>query len=179
MKNNQGSKNIKVKSWLQFILTVAVVIIIASLSSLVRIRLDLTEDRRYTLSDPTVKILNDLRNDIYIQVYLDGEMPIPLKRLRRSVQEMLDEFRIASGRRVDYEFINPAAVKDVKQREAQFQILSDKGLSPVYAQAPDDEGGLSTKMIFPGMIINYNGIEIPVNFLKNNQAISYEQNILH
>jgi gliding-associated putative ABC transporter substrate-binding component GldG len=34
-------------------------------------------------------------------------------------------------------------------------------------------------MIFPGMIINYNGIEIPVNFLKNNQAISYEQNIIH
>ena len=35
------------------------------------------------------------------------------------------------------------------------------------------------KMIFPGMIVNYNGIEVPVNFLKNNQSVSYEQNILH
>ena len=34
------------------------------------------------------------------------------------------------------------------------------------------------KSIFPGMIINYNNIEVPVNFLKNNQSVSYEQNIL-
>ena len=34
-------------------------------------------------------------------------------------------------------------------------------------------------MIFPGMIVNYNGIEVPLNFLKNNQSVSSEQNILH
>jgi len=58
-------------------------------------------------------------------------------------------------------------------------VLYDKGLNPVNIQALDKEGGTSTKMIFPGMIVNYNGIEIPVNFLKNNQSISPEQNLLH
>ncbi|MCJ7449755.1 MAG: gliding motility-associated ABC transporter substrate-binding protein GldG [Bacteroidales bacterium] len=179
MLSNPGSKNIKIKSWLQFIVTVAAIIIIASVSSLLRIRLDLTEDKRYTLSEPTLKVLGGLKNDIYIQVYLDGEIPIPLKRLKRSVREMLDEFRIASGQRIDYEFINPAGDKDAQQREAQYQVLNDKGLNPVRIQASDEEGGSSTKLIFPGMIVNYNGIEIPVNFLKNNQSISPEQNILH
>jgi ABC-2 type transport system permease protein len=179
MLSNPDSKNIKIKSWFQFIVTVAAIVIIASVSSLIRIRLDLTEDKRYTLSKPTLEVLGGLKNDIYIQVYLDGDIPIALKRLKRSVREMLDEFRIASDQLIDYEFINPAKDKDAQQREAQYQVLYDKGLNPVYAQASDEEGGTSTKMIFPGMIVNYNGIEIPVNFLKNNQSISPEQNLLH
>jgi len=179
MAGINNTRNIRLSSWLNFILTIAGIIIVAYICSLVRKRIDLTEDKRYTLSPPTLKVLDGIKNDIYIQVYLDGEMPIPLKHLKRSVQEMLDEFRIASHRRIFYEFINPAATKDPRQREAQYTALYNKGLNPVNIQAGDDEGGKSQKMIFPGMIVNYNGIELPVNFLKNNQSIPYEQNILH
>ena len=179
MTDTTNSKNIKSRSWLQFLSAVTGIILVASASSLVRFRFDLTEDKRYTLSSPTRKILSGLKNDIFIQVYLDGEMPIPLKRLKRSVSEILDEFRIASGRKIDYEFINPSAGKDAKQRETQYQGLIKKGLNPINIQAGDAEGGSTQKIIFPGMIINYNGIEVPINFLNNNPAISYEQNILH
>ncbi len=180
LKMEIGQKtNIKMKAWIQFLMTVAAIIIIASLFSLFRLRLDLTEDRRYTLSEPTRQILSEVSNDIFVQVYLDGDMPVPLKRLRRAVKDMLDEFRIASGRKIYYEFINPADTKDAQQREAQFNALYKKGLNPVNIQASDAEGGKSQKMIFPGMIINYNNIEVPVNFLENNPAVSYEQNILH
>lgn len=173
------NKNIRLKSWGQFIMTVAAIIIVASAINFFRLRLDLTEDRRYTLSTPTLRVLDKINNDVYIQVYLDGEMPIPLKRLKRSVREMLEEFRIASGRRIDYEFINPADTKDDRQRDARYTALYNKGLNPVNVKAGDEEGGSSQKLIFPGMIVNYNGIEVPVNFLKNNQSVSSEENILH
>ncbi len=124
-------------------------------------------------------MLSGIENDIFVQVYLDGEMPIPFKRLKRSVREMLDEFRIASGRRVDYDFINPSEGSNSKQREALYQSLVAKGLNPIEIQDKDAEGGSSQKIIFPGMIVNYNGIEIPVNFLKNNPTVSAEQNLLH
>jgi gliding-associated putative ABC transporter substrate-binding component GldG len=179
MTERPGDKGIKLKSWLQFLTVVAGIILVSLVSSFLRLRYDLTEDRRFTLSGPTRHVLNHLKNDIYIQVYLDGEMPIPLKRLKRSVGEMLDEFRIASGRKIDFEFINPSGGKDAKQRETLYQTLVNKGLSPIDLHAGDAEGGLSQKIIFPGMIVNYNGIEVPVNFLKNNQSIPYEQNILH
>jgi len=172
------SKSIKFRSWFQFLSSVTAIIILALLTSFMRVRLDLTEDRRYTLSEQTRKILTNLKNDIYIQVYLDGEIPIPLKRLKRSVREMLDEFRITSGRKIDYEFINPSEGKNVQQRNAQYQLLEKKGLNPVNIRASDAEGGSTTKRIYPGMIVNYNGIEVPVNFL-NNSSSSYEQNILH
>lgn len=179
MTDTTGNKRIKLKSWLQFLTTVAGIILVASVSLFIRLRYDLTEDKRFTLSEPTHRILSHLKNDIFIQVYLDGEIPIPFKRLKRSVGEMLDEFRIASGRRIDYEFINPSGAKDEKQRETFYQNLANKGLSAVDLRAGDAEGGSTQKIIFPGMIINYNGIEVPVNFLKNNPGIPYEENILH
>jgi len=174
---DNSNKTIKFRSWLKFLTTVAGIILLAAIGSLLRLRLDLTEDKRYTLSNPTKKVLAGLKNDIYIQVYLDGDIPIPLKRLKRSVGEILEEFRIASRRKIDYEFINPSEGKDAKQREAQSQVLENKGLIPIDVKANDAEGGSSVKRIFPGMIFNYNGTEVPVNFL-NNSTPSYEQNIL-
>jgi len=177
MEKVTGNRSVKIKSWLQLLTAIAGIILLLSASSLIRLRYDLTEDKRFTLSKPTLNVLKHLKNDIYIQVYLDGEIPIPLKRLKRSVGEILDEFRIASGRKIDFEFINPSAGKDAKQRETLYQSLVNKGLSPVNLQAGDNEGGSTQKIIFPGMIVNYNGIEVPVNFL-NNSTPSYEQNIL-
>ncbi|HPT20730.1 MAG TPA: gliding motility-associated ABC transporter substrate-binding protein GldG [Bacteroidales bacterium] len=179
MTDIKNGKNIRLRSWLQFLTITAGIIIVASFCSLIRLRLDLTEDKRYTLSAPTRKVLSGIKNDIYIQVYLDGEMPIPLKRLKRSVGEMLDEFRIASGKKIDYEFINPSEGKNTELRKKQYESLINKGLTPVNIQSGDAEGASTQKIIFPGMIVNYNGIEVPVNFLKNNQSIPYEQNILH
>jgi len=176
---DSNHNNIRMKGWIQFLSAVSGIIIVAYLFSLLNIRLDLTEDKRYSLSEPTIAVLAELKNDIFIQVYLDGEMPVPLKRLKRSVKDMLDELRIASGRKIDYQFINPSENTDSKQREVLYQNLIEKGLAPINLQAADGEGGSTQKILFPGMIVNYNGIEVPVNFLKNDPGIPYEQNILH
>jgi gliding-associated putative ABC transporter substrate-binding component GldG len=179
MKRIRTIDRLKVAAWLQFITVAFSAIFAAGISSFLNLRIDLTGDKRYTLSKPTKEILSGLDNDVYVQVYLDGEMPIPFKRLRRSVKEMLDEFRVASRRKVDYEFINPSASGEAKQRNAIYETLIGKGLNQINIRSGDEEGGSSQRLIFPGMIINYNGVEMPVNFLKNNPAFSPEQNILH
>jgi len=179
MEKTDDNKNARLKNWIEYLTIVAVIILVAMFLSLFNLRLDLTEDKRYTLSEPTKKILSEIENDIFIQVFLDGDIPIPMKRLKRSVQDALDEFRIASRRKIDYEFINPSETDNIEQREMQHQYLINKGLNPIMIRANDAEGGSSMKIIFPGMILNSNGIEMSVNFLSNNQSITHEQNILH
>ncbi len=173
------NSDIKLKSWSEFILICLIVILIAGASSLIKIRLDLTEDRRYSLSEPTKKILGNLKERIFIQVYLNGDMPVLFKKLKRSVGEMLDEFRIASHRNIDYEFINPYEGSNEAAIQKEQEQLIQKGLLPVNVMIREKDGGQSQKMIFPGMIINYNNVEVPVNFLKNNPSLSPELNLLH
>ncbi len=165
------------RTWIQFAAISATAILLCIIGSMAHLRIDLTEENRYTLSSQTYKILDNLKNDVYIQVFLEGEMPIQFKKLKRSVSEMLDEFRIASGRKVDYSFINPSE-KD-KNSNSLYESLLSKGLTPVNVMSSDEDGGSSQRLIFPGLIVNYNGIEIPVNFLKNNIALSPEQNLLN
>jgi ABC-2 type transport system permease protein len=172
-------RNIRSKYWTQFIFISLVAVAFSLISMFIRLRIDLTEDNRYTLSVPTHRILTNIKNDIFIQVYLDGEMEIAFKKLRRSVKEILEEFHIASAGKVDYQFINPSEGKDSKSRETQYQTLINKGLTPVNIRARDNEGRTSQKILFPGMIVNFNGIEVPVNFLSNNTYLSPEQNLLH
>ncbi len=172
-------KNIKLRNWIQFLYISGLIIASAVVISFLKVRIDLTEDKRYTLSDSTIEILREIDNELYIQVFLDGEMPIPFKRLRSSVEDMLEEFRTASGKKLDYDFINPSGGSSREEREALYKSLISKGLNPVNIQAGDEEGGSSQRIIFPGMIVNYNGAEVPVNFLKNNPLISAEENLLH
>jgi gliding-associated putative ABC transporter substrate-binding component GldG len=164
---------------LQYLLTVAIIVLVVLITGSLSLRFDLTEDKRYTLSEPTVRILDRIDEDIYIQVFLDGEMPVPLRKLRRSVMELLEEFRIASDRHIYYEFINPSEADDASRREAFYLELYEKGLNPVNLQASDEEGGRTQKYIFPGMLINFNTVEVPLNFLRNNLLYSYEQNLLN
>jgi ABC-2 type transport system permease protein len=178
-QNNYSAGPMRRKALTRFMSVVLVATVAGYLLSLVNFRVDLTSDKRYTLSKQTKNILSELKDDIYIQVYLDGEMPVQFKKMRRSVRSILDEFKIISGRRLGYDFINTSAGSDMKQRNARQLELINKGLTPVNVQAGDDEGGTTTRMIFPGMIVNYNGVEVPVNFLKNNPALSGEQNILN
>jgi len=171
------SSNRPVINITNYLIVVALLLLVAYLSSFTSVRLDLTADKRHTLSDQTKEILSGLEDDVYFQVYLDGDMPIGFKKLKRSVSATLEEFRMHSGRKVDYLFINPSEAAEEEERNRQQLSLINKGLMPVTVFDNDEEGGRIEKRIFPGMILNYNSIEVPVNFLKNNPALPAEVNL--
>lgn len=162
---------------MQLLIALAVIFLVSYLSSIWFFRLDLTSDKRFTLSNTTRKILEDLPEEVYIQVYLDGDMPIGFKRLRLAAEEMLEEFRVYSKRKVRFEFINPSAETNTKERSRIYNELYKKGIKPTNVQAKDKEGGLSRKIIFPGAMVNYNKLEMPVNFLRNNPMLGSDQNL--
>ncbi len=158
---------------------IAVVAAVSLLISMLNIRIDLTEDRRFTLAPPTRSILGDLRKDVHITVFLDGEMPVAFKKLKRTTEQYLDEFRIASRRKVTFEFKNPSAGSDENVRNSFHSELISRGLQPVNVMASDGEGGKTQKMIFPSLIVSSGETQIPVNFLQNNPTLGPEVNLLH
>jgi len=167
----------KINNITQLVLSVIIVILINYIASFVFARIDLTADKRYTLSQNTKNILKGLKDQIFVKIYLDGELPYSYKRLRNSTKEMLDEFRAYSGDNIQYEFINPSENSDKKTRNEVYRQLYKKGIIPANVKEKDKEGKTSQKIIFPGALLACGEQEIPLNLLKNNLNYSNDENL--
>ncbi|GAB4007794.1 gliding motility-associated ABC transporter substrate-binding protein GldG [Spirosoma migulaei] len=158
------------------LLVVAALIAVNLLSAFVFFRLDLTQEKRYTLSEATQTLLASLPDDIHVDVYLTGDLPPGFKRLENAVRETLDGFQAEAGKRVTYRFINPDAVSTPDEKNKLIDKLQQKGLLPTNLYA--SEGGKRTeKLVFPGAIISYKGKESAVELLKGNKAASPEEQL--
>ena len=70
-------------------------------------RLDFTADQRYTLSDATNDILENLTDPVTITAYFSEDLPPDVAKVRTDFREMLEEYNSNSGGQIVYEFINP------------------------------------------------------------------------
>src|ERR1017187_4400697 len=62
------------------------------LASIFHLRIDLTNERRFTISLPVKKILKNLDNPVEVDIFLKGDLPAGFKNLSASAQELLQEF---------------------------------------------------------------------------------------
>lgn len=159
------------------IICVAILLLISVLSSYFFARFDLTADKRYSLSKPTRLMLANLDDEVYFKVYLDGELPAGFKRLQNSVREMLDEFRAYGGENIQYEFIDPTENPNEQARQRIFRELYQKGLDPTNLQIREKDGGMSQKLIFPGILVSYQGRDVAVNILKKHVTATADANL--
>jgi len=170
-------KQIKRQNITQLLITLFTVLLINYIASFYFFRLDLTSEKRYTLTNHTKELLSNIDDIIYVQIYIEGELPSGFVRLQNSVKEMLDEFRVYAGDNIQYEFINPSESSDKKTRNEIYSQLYKKGIMPTNLKEKDDEGKMSEKIIFPGAVVTYHSKEAPINLLKNNLSLSAEENL--
>ena len=158
-------KNIKKANLSGFAYIMVIILIINVISAYLYARIDLTTEKRYTLSETTKDMLRSLDDHVYFKVYLEGDFPAGFKKLRRETKEMLDEFR-AYSKFIDYEFINPSASSDKKERDETYKILIERGLAPTDLQVRTKEG-TQQQIIFPGALVYYRDRELPIDLLDN------------
>ncbi|MCF8225386.1 MAG: gliding motility-associated ABC transporter substrate-binding protein GldG [Bacteroidales bacterium] len=162
---------------LQFLMLLITLGIVSAFSSGHFFRLDLTSEKRYTLAESTKEILQQLDAPVYFRVYLAGDLPPDFLKFQESIGEMLEEFRAYAGENVQYDFINLYDEKNTETRNRTIYNLYQKGLKVTTIKMKDKEGGSVDKTIFPGAMVNYRGLEFPVNLLKNNPALPHEVNL--
>lgn len=156
----------------QLLIVIAIIIIVNIISSYVFTRIDLTSEKRYTLSESTRELLKNVDDIVYFRVFLEGDFPAGFKRLRRETKELLDEFR-AYNKNIEYEFINPSSSENVQERNNTYQLLMEQGLNPTNLQVKT-KGGLDQQVIFPGALVSYRNNEMPVELLDTRINISPE-----
>jgi len=151
---------------------VIIILLINIIGTYIFTRIDLTSEKRYSLTSATKEMLKDLDDIVYFKVYLEGDYPAGFKQLSRSTRELLDEFR-AQNKKIQYEFINPSKAVDPSQVNAFYEELIRKGLNPTDLQVKTPDG-TSQQIIFPGAIVTYKERELALELLVSQMGASPE-----
>ncbi len=170
-------KALKRKHLIQLGITLVLVVVVGLLAEIKFFRIDLTSEKKHTLSQASRQFLRELDDVVYVKIYLDGDLPAEFVNFQKSIRELMDEFRAYGGEKLEYQFVNLYDEQDETIRNRMIGELYDRGLNVTSIQVRDDEGGSSTRTVFPGAIIAYGPYEIPVNLLKNNPSLSHELNL--
>ena len=113
-------------------------------------RIDLTQDKRYTLSETTRKTLSQIQQPLVIDVLLKGNIPTEFKKLQTEAVQLLEEYT-ASNDHLIVNFVNP--LEDEPNADAAIQNLINNGLQPLQI-AQTEAGKSSVEYIFPWAVIS-------------------------
>lgn len=141
-------------------------LLINFVSSILYKRLDLTEDKRYTLSETTLNIVENIAEPILIKIYLEGDFPTEFKRLQIETKLHLEELKTIN-KNIQFKFINPTTIAE---------NLIEKGLEPSRLQVQEN-GKLSEILIFPWAIVQYKNKVETIPLLKDIFANSQDEQL--
>ncbi|WBX72175.1 gliding motility-associated ABC transporter substrate-binding protein GldG [Tenacibaculum retecalamus] len=136
------------------------------LSTSIYKRFDLTKDKRFTISDVSKNILDNIDNTVFVNVYLEGDFPAEFKRLQIETRQFLEELK-AQNSNILFRFINPDNIREQ---------LIQKGMMPTQLTVEED-GKLSQAIIFPWAEINLGKKSTLVSLLPNAIAKTQEDQL--
>ena len=151
------------------IYSILALVLLAGVFGIFSKRLDLTQEKRYTLSDSTIKILESVEKPLTVDVYLEGDFPASFRQLQNETKFLLEEFRKINPK-IDYKFIDPIKTKMSKD------TLAAMGMQP--SILPDmKDGKISEIVMFPFAAIKYNSYGTSIPLIINQTGIDADQQL--
>ena len=167
----------RIQSILEFTTLLVIIIVTNILGNFYYLRIDLTEEKRYTLSETSKKLSKELKEKCYFRLYLDGDMSARFKNLRNEIRDVAYEFRELSGGKIEIEVIDPFEGKQLSEVSGILDDFNQRGV--IHQRDIDGEGGNSTtiKNIIPGAEMMYAGKTVAINFYEHDVALDADNNI--
>jgi ABC-type uncharacterized transport system involved in gliding motility auxiliary subunit len=153
---------------------IAAILILLNLISLKGfLRLDLTRDRKFTLSEASVETVRNLPDILTVNAYFTDNLPPPYAQHARYVKDLLEEYLAASDGKFAFQFIDPAKEETsedkAKRKEVKRDIfgrlvrepttieteLAELGLQPVEIRVIEDDQQQTKGGVFMGFDIQY------------------------
>jgi ABC-2 type transport system permease protein len=171
-----GSMKKKKADSIEFLLLVGIILFLNIITNTYFFRWDFTEDNRYSVSPASKEILSKVDDKIRIEVFLDGELNPNYERLKKSIQEKMEEFKVYSHGNLEYKFTDPNKEENKEIRERLYYQLSQRGITPKYF-LEEKNGKKEEKYLFPGALVSYKEKETPVMFLKGNKLLPEQEQL--
>lgn len=155
----------KTKYWWCYLLVA--VIAVNYLASLVHYRVDLTSEKRYTLSPPAKRLLKGLTDQVSIDVYLAGDLPADFRNLRNNAEELLQEFKETGNNNITYRFHRPGEGLSDTAKQSLLVHLDSLGIRPTNVRVQTKEGeSQEERLVYPAAMVSYKAHEMAIDLLQ-------------
>ena len=134
-------------------------------------RFDLTQDKRFTLSEEAKEIVDYVDSPIIVDVFLKGSFPPEFRRLQSETEQLLEEFS-AYNSNIKFDFINPTE-KGNEAFQSQFEKF---GLTPAQVSVTES-GKQSTELVYPWALAHHDGKSVKIPLLKNQLGATSEERV--
>ena len=131
------------------------------------VRWDLTDDKHYSLSESSKKMLSILDQRAEVTLLLGGDLNAGFRRLKKATEETLEELAVYADIRV----------KDGWSAAQENGLMDSLGLRPIVIHEREQNGKTAQTTVYPYAIIEYNGKRAVVTLLKNTRGLSGEENL--
>jgi ABC-2 type transport system permease protein len=163
--------------WLWLIIILLVVVYVASIG---RFRIDLTKEKRFSLSASTIKMLKSLDDDVQVDVYLTGELSAGFKKLSLASEELLSEFKEYGGTKIQYRYVKPGEGLPDSLRYQVYDSLVQMGVKPFNSQVTAKEGEEKTeRLVFPAAIVTYKDRKLAIDLMSGKSGMDEESSLNH
>ena len=156
-------------------ITLLILIVVNIISNYLFKRLDLTHDKRYTLSKTTLNLISQVNEPLTFNVYLEGNFPPEFKKLQNETKQLLEEFS-AYNNYIQFTFTNPLENTE-KDRVSIMKDLYAQGLQPLNITV-EEKGKKSQEVVFPWATATYKNKSTKIGLLKNFMGASTEQKVV-
>lgn len=147
-------------------LVVAILILVNLVSTRYFFRADLTADQRYSLSDATINILENLDEPVTVTSYFSEDLPPDVEKVRQDFKDLLIEYSNLSEGQVVYEFINPNEDQETEMKAQQ------SGISPIMINVRDKDQ-LKQQKAYLGALVQMGEDKEPIPFIQPGAAMEY------
>lgn len=132
-------------------------------------RVDLTNEKRFTISSPVKKLLRKLDDVVHVDIFLKGEFPSGFKKLATSTEELLQEFKEYGKGNIQYRFIS--ADEKIEGTDRSYaDTLSALGVEPINLKV-QLKGGEQTNFVYPAALVYYKDRVLPVSLYPGTKML--------
>ncbi len=152
---------------IKVVVVFGVLLLINIATSFTTLKVDITDDKRFSLTQPTRNLINHIPEIVTAKILLTGEIPAQLKRLQINTTQLLNEFRsVNKDIKLVFEDPNDGTSEEIKKQREVY--LKDR-ISPVEFIVQDGKQSKRVS-IFPYVIFYFRDRYLPVNLLEQQIA---------
>ena len=153
------------------ILLVIIILVVANyLSNAFYKKIDLTKEKRYSLSASSIALLKNLKEPVTIQVFLDGEYPASFKKFANATKEFLEACNSYAKGKLKIQYSNPFAnlgeAEIANYKDSMLYLYDIPCIENIKTLQTDKSENNTKTAILPGAVVSSGNKSFGVNFVR-------------